>query len=275
VPVWKKLGKLLGSVIKVADEGYQNVSLNIQKPARLYQSVVERLTRSIAAGLYAVGDRLPAERELAATFEVSRATIREAIIALELNGLIEVRIGSGVYVIDATQSAGVVSMDIGAFELTEARLLIEGEVAALAATQISDDEILELERLLVEMDNANKKSSGAGELVDRQFHEAIAAATRNSALISTVEQLWTIRNRSPQILLVLEKTRAKGYKPVINEHKAIVDALKTRDSNAARAAMRSHLSRVLDYLLDASEVEAIEATKAKMAAQRSRFNHKS
>ena len=76
------------------------MSRNIQKPARLYQSVAERLTRAIAAGTYAVGDRLPAERELAANFEVSRPTIREAIIALELDGLVEVRIGSGVYVIE-------------------------------------------------------------------------------------------------------------------------------------------------------------------------------
>jgi DNA-binding FadR family transcriptional regulator len=257
------------------EKGNEKVSRNIQKPARLYQSVAERLTRSIAAGTYAVGDRLPAERELAASFEVSRATIREAVIALELDGLIEVRVGSGVYVIQRTAKASAVVMDIGAFELTEARLLIEGEVAALAAINISDEEIAELERLLVEMDNANKKGSGAGELVDRQFHEAIAAATRNSALVSTVEQLWTIRNRSPQILLLLEKTRAKGYKPFISEHKAIVDALKSRDAKAARAAMRDHLSRVLDYLLDASEFEAIEATKAKMAAQRSRFDHKS
>jgi GntR family transcriptional regulator, hexuronate regulon transcriptional repressor len=257
------------------EKGYSKVSRNIQKPARLYQSVAERLTRAIAAGTYAVGDRLPAERELAAKFEVSRPTIREAIIALELDGLVEVRIGSGVYVIERMARTAAVVMDIGAFELTEARLLIEGEVAALAATQISDEEIAELERLLVEMDNANKKSAGAGEMVDRQFHEAIAAATRNSALVSAVEQLWTIRNRSPQVLLLLEKTRAKGYVPVVNEHKAIVDALKSRDANAARAAMRDHLSRVLDYLLDATEVEAIEAAKAKMAAQRSRFGHKS
>jgi DNA-binding FadR family transcriptional regulator len=245
------------------------------KAARLYQMVAERIAQAIASGSYKQGDRLPAERDLAATYSVSRPTVREAIIALEIDGLVEVRIGSGVYVISTTPKAASVKMDIGAFELTEARLLIEGEVAALAATQITDAEIAELEGLLEEMNKANSKSAGAGELVDRKFHELIADITRNSAMVASVEQLWTIRNRSPQCVRTFEKTRKKGYVPVVDEHQAIVDALKSRDPNAARAAMRGHLSRVLDYLLDATEVEAIEETKAKMAAQRSRFNRKS
>ena len=246
-----------------------------QKSARLYQMVAERIAQTIAAGGYKTGDRLPAERELALTYAVSRPTVREAIIALEIDGLVEVRIGSGVYVISAAPKAASVKMDIGAFELTEARLLIEGEVAALAATQVTDADIAELEAVLIEMDKANSKSAGAGELVDRKFHMLIANMTRNSAMVAAVEQLWTIRNRSPQCVRTFEKTRMKGYVPVVGEHQAIVDALKSRDPNAARAAMRGHLSRVLDYLLDATEVEAIEETRAKMAAQRSRFNRKS
>lgn len=242
------------------------------KQARLYQYVAERIARAIAAGTYKPGERLPAERELAQALSVSRPTLREAIIALELDGLVEVKIGSGIYVLaDRPPAAGQVAMDVGAFELTEARLLIEGEASALAAMQISDEEIAELEALLTEMDLANRE--GAGEMVDRQFHEAIARATRNSALLQAVEQLWTIRNRSPQCARLFEKSRAKGHVPVLAEHEAIVAALRARDANAARAAMRSHLGRVLDYLLDASEVEVIEEARAKMAAQRSRFSH--
>ena len=243
------------------------------RPTRLYQYVAERLARSIASGQYKAGDRLPAERELATAHSVSRPTIREAIIALELDGLVEVKIGSGVYVVsDRPTGTAQVAMDIGAFELTEARLLIEGEVAALAATQINDNELSELDGLLAQMDDANQKGAGPGELVDRQFHETIARATRNSALLSTVEQLWTIRNRSPQCVCLFEKSRAKGYVPVVAEHYAIVEALRARDANRARAAMRDHLSRVLDYLLDATEVEVIEEAKAKIAAQRTRFS---
>lgn len=244
-----------------------------QRLSRLYQTVAERLAKAIAAGDYKPGDRLPAERDLAEQFDVSRTTIREAIIALEIQGVVEVRIGSGVYVTSAQPKGKVIpiEMDIGAFELTEARLLIEGEVAALAAVNATDTDIADLERLLADMDRANAKSDGSGELVDRQFHERIAICTRNSAMVAMVEQLWTIRNRSPQCVRLFDKSRSRGNQPVINEHKAIVDALASRDPGAARAAMRHHLSKVLDYLLDSSEVEAIEAAKARVAEQRSRF----
>jgi GntR family transcriptional regulator, hexuronate regulon transcriptional repressor len=247
-----------------------------QKLSRLYQAVAERLAKSIAAGDFKPGDRLPAERDLAEQFDVSRTTIREAIIALEIQGMVDVRIGSGVYVSEARARAKAVpiEMDIGAFELTEARLLIEGEVAALAAVNATEVDIADLEKLLADMDKANAKGDGSGELVDRQFHERIAICTRNSAMVAMVEQLWTIRNRSPQCVRLFDKSRNRGNQPVVNEHKAIVDALQSGDPAAARAAMRTHLSKVLDYLLDSSEVEAIEQAKAKIAEQRSRFGRR-
>ncbi len=247
-----------------------------QKLSRLYQAVAERLAKSMAAGDFKPGDRLPAERDLAEQFDVSRTTIREAIIALEIQGMVDVRIGSGVYVSEtrARSKSAPIEMDIGAFELTEARLLIEGEVAALAAVNATKEDIADLERLLVDMGKANVKGDGSGELVDRQFHERIAICTRNSAMVAMVEQLWTIRNRSPQCVRLFDKSRNRGNQPVVDEHKAIVDALQIGDPTAARAAMRNHLSKVLDYLLDSSEVEAIEQAKAKIAEQRSRFGHR-
>lgn len=245
------------------------------KTSRLYQTVAEKLARAISAGDYAVGDRLPGERELAQLFDVSRPTIREAIIALEIDGLVEVRIGSGVYVLSPVARGASVPMDIGAFELTEARLLIEGEAAALAATQITDAEIAELEALVAEMERANLRGDGSGEIADRRFHEMIATITRNGAMAASVEQLWTIRNRSPQCVRTFEKSRDKGYKPVVDEHAAIVEALRSGNAVEARAAMRAHLGRVLEYLLDATEVEAIEVAKAQVAAQRSRFGGRS
>lgn len=244
-------------------------------PSRLYQRVAESLAEAIRSGDYRPGDRLPAERELAHQFEVSRPTVREAVIALELDGLVEVRLGSGVYVAEAAAGrrgvaqADTVPMDVGPFELTEARMMIEGEVAALAAGLISDDEVAALEALLAEMERANPQ--GRGEAVDRAFHRAVAEATRNSAMVAVVEQLWAIREQSPQCAAMFAKSRARGYTPVVAEHAAIVEALRRRDSQAARTAMRAHLSRVLGYLLDASETEAIEEARARFAAQRSRF----
>lgn len=238
---------------------------------RLYQEVAERLARAIAVGEYRVGERLPPERDLAALHNISRPTLREAMIALELDGLIEVRMGSGVYVL-ATQpaAAGAVAMDVGPFELTEARLIFEAEVAALAATLISSDELAELQKLLDRMEQGNGRGSD-GEIADRQFHQCIANATRNSAMSTVIDSLWAIHGRSPQCVRMFEKMRAKGYRPVISEHRAILEALRAHDSNAARSAMRDHLRRVLNYLLDATEVEAIEEAKAKMAAHRERF----
>lgn len=241
------------------------------KSGRLYEQLAQKLSKAITDGIYRPGDRLPAERELAATFQVSRPTIREAVIALELDGLVDVRIGSGVYVLDKRSTPTPVATDIGAFELTEARLLFEGEVAALAATHITDAQVRELEGLLDEMAAENAKGGHGGEEVDLRFHTLIAEATLNSAMTGVVEYLWTIRNRSPQCQRTFEKTRAKGFQPVVDEHRRIVEALKARNPDAARQAMRDHLSRVLNYLLDATEVEAIEEAKRQMQAQRDRF----
>jgi GntR family transcriptional regulator, hexuronate regulon transcriptional repressor len=241
-----------------------------ERSPRLYQAVAERVTHAIVSGQYRIGDRLPPERELALSFGVSRPTVREAIIALELNGLVEVRMGSGVYVTAARPAReGTISMEIGPFELTEARLMFEPEVAALAASQITAEGIAELEALLKEMEKGNR--TGNGEVADRRFHQRIADATRNSAVSAMVDSLWTIRNSSPQCARMFEKSKAKGYLPVVAEHRAILDALRARNPRAAYAAMKSHIGRVLTYLLDATEVEAMEETKAKMAARRERF----
>jgi GntR family hexuronate regulon transcriptional repressor len=241
-----------------------------RKAVRLYQQVAEKLVKAISTGQYAVGTRLPAERELAIGYAVSRPTIREAIIALEIDGLVEVKMGSGVYVRSIPEvGASPAMMDVGAFELTEARILIEGETAALAASLITDQEIQALEKLLVAMGADNL--GGRSEAVDREFHQAIADATHNSALAGIVDSLWTLRESSPQCASVFQKSRARGVVPVVKEHRAIVDALRAHDSSAARAAMQGHLKRVLSYLLDATENETIKEAKAKVAAQRNRF----
>ena len=109
------------------------------EPRRLYEQIAQQLAKSIADGKYEVGQRLPSERELAQAFDVSRPTVREAIIALELDELVEVRLGSGVYVINRLPPARPRGYkDIGPFELLEARRAIEGEACAMAAMRIDD-----------------------------------------------------------------------------------------------------------------------------------------
>jgi DNA-binding FadR family transcriptional regulator len=240
---------------------------------RLYEQVADQLAERIAAGTYAVGERLPSERDLATAFSVSRPTIREAVIALELDGLVEVKTGSGVYVIarfPKTGSPGVT--DIGPFELLEARRGVEAEAAALAAQRITDAELDELEALVAEMELENKTDVVMSEDADRRFHMTIARATQNSAMIAIIEMLWDVRNRSPQSVRFLEHVRAHGVKPIIDEHAAILDALRQRDPVLARAAMRQHLQSVMNGVFAATEVEAVEQARAAIAAQRQRFS---
>lgn len=237
---------------------------------RLYQDLARRLIAELASGQYVVGDRLPAERELSVQFGVSRPTVREAVIALEVQGLVDVRVGSGAYVKRLPGKDDIPGFNVSAFELTEARLLFEGEAAALAATQITEEGLEELEQLVQEIAAENEKPRG-GEKSDRDFHLAIARATRNTAVYEAVERLWELRAVSPESALLHEKARSANIKPVVDEHRAILDALRVRDPIAARAAMRAHLTAVLDSLLFATEERAIEEARRSVRAKRDRY----
>lgn len=239
---------------------------------RLYEQVAQALAARIASGEHRIGNRLPSERDLAQVFGVSRPTIREAIIALELDGLVEVRMGSGVYVRSRRPKGGKAgATDIGPFELLEARRAVEGEACAMAALRMTPATIGQLRALVDEMEDENSRDVARSEDADRRFHMVIVEATENSAMIQTVRGLWDARRRSPQHQFLSQKVRAAGVKPRIHEHAAIVEALDRRDPPAARAAMREHLTRVIESLLEATETEAMEETRARIAEQRERY----
>ncbi|MBC6904267.1 FadR family transcriptional regulator [Saccharophagus sp. K07] len=238
---------------------------------RLYQRVAEQLAEVIASGEYPVGSRLPAERKLAERFNVSRPTVREAIIALELAGCVEVKGGSGVYVTSGS-SKGLASteLDIGAFEILEARLIFESEAAALAAKAITDQELADLRAALASMVAENEQVQ-VSENADEIFHLLIAKATHNEAVVSVCKHLWALRNNSKVSASILEKVRRAGSRPRIDEHARILDALEKRDPAAARQAMRDHLNRVADQLLDSTEEQAVEEALRKVKRERERF----
>ena len=148
---------------------------------KLYRRLADSIAAEIESGKYALGDRLPTERELADQYGVSRPTLREALIALEMLGMIEARHGLGIYVTRAQMpltAASTYDVEIGAFELIEARRLFEGEAAALAAATIDDEAIAELDRLLELIADEDELK---GEDADREFHMLIARATGNGA----------------------------------------------------------------------------------------------
>jgi GntR family transcriptional repressor for pyruvate dehydrogenase complex len=235
---------------------------------KLYQKVVSAISAAIQAGIYKQGQKLPPERDLAEEFAVSRPTVREAMIALDIMGLVEARHGSGIYVTGAKVERASPDLDIGAFELTEARRLFEGEAAALAATTITDAELGELESILADMVEENRQDL-KGEQADRRFHVTIAKSTRNSAIAMVVETLWDLRYKAPLCISMLERARQLGDRPRIEEHRDIVAALRTRDPRQARTAMHSHLDRVITGLLTATELEAMQRAQMEVAAKRS------
>lgn len=238
---------------------------------RLYLQVAEQLLAAINSDEYSPGTRLPAERKLAERFEVSRPTIREAIIALELAGCVDVKGGSGVYVRGQSETNYTMAdSNIGPFEILEARLMFESEAAALAARHMKDDELEELESTLQEMVAENDRDSNI-ELADQKFHLLIAKGTHNDAIVSVCEHLWGLRNSSQVSVRILEKARNTGSKTRISEHQEILDALKTRNPDKARAAMQEHLNRVVKQLLDATEAEVVEAARKKVDKERERF----
>src|SRR5882762_440979 len=239
------------------DSGFMAATPDTRK---LYQQVASTIMASIIGGNYKPGERLPSERDLAVAFKVSRPTIREAMIALEIRGLAESRHGSGIYVTDQPPAqVGPGDLDIGAFELTEARRLFEGEAAALAATQVSEECIEELERIIAEMEDENARGQ-QDWTADRRFHIAIARATRNTAIATVIENLWDMRHKSPLCVYMLERARRVGVQPRVSEHRRILVALRKHDPRAARNAMRDHLARVIEDVLAATGPDALGST---------------
>jgi DNA-binding FadR family transcriptional regulator len=159
--------------------------------------------------------------------------------------------------------------DIGPFELLEARRAFEGEACAVAATRIRDKDIEDLESLVQEIDFSGDIL--AAEDADRRFHIRIAEITGNSAMHAVVEMLWEARDRSPQYRFLTDKAHEARVVPREDEHAKILEALVSRDPAKARAAMRSHISGVVDALLEATEVHELEQAKARVAAQRRKF----
>ena len=237
---------------------------------RLYHSVADQIMKLIRDGAYPPGTRLPGERELAERFSVSRVTVREAEIALQAQGFISIKTGSGVYVRDPAEKVGVGLPTVTAFELTEARLLFESEAAALAATHISDETLEHLSGLVEAMSNDDPQLSEASAEADQEFHLTIAAASGNAAVQYIVETLWKIRNQIPAIREVHESICARDDQLTV-EHADVVEALRRRDPAAAREAMRAHFRGLLGSMIDVTEEQALEELKKSITESRQRY----
>ena len=210
---------------------------------RLYRVVSGKIEELIRAENIQPGERLPSERDLATKLGVSRTSLREALIALELSGTVEVRGGSGVYVSEqATPVVEVPSAGPGPFEVLAARRLIEVEVAALAAKHASDSAIDAILVAVLEMEQHHEERSG-NEQADRNFHLAIARATGNSAMVGVIEYLWSQRGSLWHKLKEHFQTEELRQQTLL-DHRNIFAAIASHDVAGARTAMRAHLDRV-------------------------------
>jgi GntR family uxuAB operon transcriptional repressor len=211
---------------------------------RPYRRLANEVAELISARGLAAGDRLPAERILAERFRVSRTSIREAIIALEIRGVVEVRGGSGIYVCAAEPSPVSTETSTGPFELLRGRLIIEPEICATAAVTAKDADLDAVYVTIVKMkDTLNDKR--ANEIADKNFHVAIASATGNGMVAHIVESVWDRRRGE-----MWEKIEQHFHTPALREaaiedHQSIFTALVARDPVRAKDQMRAHIERVI------------------------------
>ena len=214
------------------------------EPQRLYQQIAQQLRQLIVAGEYPPGSRLPAERELASQLGVSRPSVREALIALEVEGWVEVRTGSGVYVLTRTAptQAPVAANEWGPLEVIRARRLVEGEIAALAAEAVQPEHLQALQEAVAAM-QLDADAGRAPLEGDRAFHLTLAAACGNAVLSDTVCQFWDARKGPLFERLGDYFETPDSWRCAIEEHRRILAALQAGDAEAARRAMQHHMDQ--------------------------------
>jgi DNA-binding FadR family transcriptional regulator len=212
------------------------------EPPRLYRQVADQLRQLIDSGEYGVGARLPTERELAQQFGLSRPTVREALIALEVEGRVRIRVGSGIYVL-ATADHSPLHLrdnDEGPFELLRAREFVEGAVAAEAALHASGDDISRLDDVLDRMKTSAHPSPETIDL-DRDFHTRVAGILGNAVLVRVVGEMFDQRLNPYFERLSSYFENGRSWSAATDEHQAVRDAIAAHDPEGAKAAMQKHL----------------------------------
>jgi GntR family transcriptional regulator, transcriptional repressor for pyruvate dehydrogenase complex len=223
------------------------------EPQRLYRQIADQIRALIRSGEFPVGTRLPAERLLSAQLGVSRPSLREAIIALEVEGLVEVRPGSGIHVVAQENPAAesrLTNAMFGPFEILRARHLIEGELAAAAARHSNPSLLAQLHAAvqLMREDIAQGIMPIRG---DRQFHQAIAQAPGIGPLERTVTELFDERNNPLFEKIGQHFENEASWANALQEHQAVIEAIAACNPEQARRAMHEHLANSQTRFADA------------------------
>jgi len=228
-----------------------DLGLRQVRPVRLFEQVVEQLQALIVSGGLQPGDKLPSEADLSSTHGVSRASVREALRALESKGVITVRSGAGAFVTQRPFSFSapgeavewLLSRRDSLLELLRVREAIEGLTASLAARSISSESLSDL-RQIVEQQGQSSGSLGSLENLaelDVRFHLLIAEASGNTLAGEIVDAIVPAFCESNRAVLYV----GSGHmQKTVQEHQRIIDALASRDAQEAEAAIRAHIARV-------------------------------
>ena len=226
--------------------------IQVIESQRLYQQIAEQIGELIRGGEFRPGDRLPAERDLARQLGVSRPVVREAMIALEIAGLVEVRTGSGIYVqgaeVDAKQAFALPDAGPSPFDVIAARTLLEPEIALMAAANASETDLDGIAETLRQMQEF-QRSGRSIKPADRLFHIRVAAATGNTVLASIIDSLWEHASAPIFDGLHARTQLAEHECAALAEHADILTALRDRNGPGARDAMRAHLARTEAIML--------------------------
>jgi GntR family transcriptional regulator, transcriptional repressor for pyruvate dehydrogenase complex len=217
------------------------------RTSRLYEQIVQQIEESIVKGDLKTGDQLPAERDLAQRFGVSRTAVREAVKALREKGLVEAYSGRGTFITDGTTQAVRQSLDLmvkigqpeGFAHLAEVRAILEPEIAALAAVRIQESELATMREAVALMDKAYEDPDAYIE-ADLDFHLALAEGAANPIILSLLDSIvGLLREQRMRVFRVTGgPQRGQIY------HKRILDAVEHHDAEKAREAMRAHLMQV-------------------------------
>lgn len=216
-------------------------------------SITTRLRRAITTGVYADGERIPPERQLALAFGAARSTIRKALDQLESEGLVTRRVGAGTFVSYAGPlqgTTGEIADFISPLQLIDARLAVEPYMARLAALHATQRDLEMLEAILTRLDAAGTNKDVFTQR-DIEFHLCIARSSRNPLLLHMYEEINTVRNRA---LWDSMKEKILTPRQIIaynRQHRAICEALRQRDAQRVSDLLIEHLEKARTDLIGA------------------------
>ena len=219
----------------------------VVRSPRLYEQIVQQIESSILKGVLKPGDQLPAERELAQQFGVSRTAVREALKALREKGLVEAYSGRGTFITDGRSQAIRQSLDLmlkigqaeGSIHLAEVREILEPEIAFRAATKIEEAHLAAMRDSIATMERSLQDPDEYIE-ADLDFHLTLAEAVANPIILSLIDSIVVLLREQRMRIFQVEGGPQRGQV----HHKRILETVERRDPEKAREAMRAHLRQV-------------------------------